>query len=267
MDETYAYRFGGIERLYSAEDLAWLGQAHIAVVGVGGVGAWTVEALARSGVGTLTLIDWDDICITNVNRQLHALDGTLGKAKVDVLAERVRAINPSCTCHAVRAFYTKENAEELLGQGFDCVVDAIDGVSAKCHLIASCRQRRIRIVTVGGAGGRIDPTRIETADLRRAYKDPLLAYVRKKLRQKYEFPRDTRKRFRVDCVFSPEEIRLPPACEPSENMRLDCASGYGAATFVTGTFGFVAAARALERVLTRKRATSERQLAAEENLS
>lgn len=248
MNKLYSYRFGGIDRLYPQQSVEVLQRAHVAVVGVGGVGSWSVEALARSGIGSLTLIDWDDICITNVNRQLHALDGTIGKAKVEILAERVRLINPDCECRAVRAFYSEDNADELLTDDLDCVVDAIDGVSAKCHLIANCRRRGIRIVTVGGAGGRVDPTRIEVVDLSKAYKDPLLAYVRKKLRREYGFPRDLSKRFRVDCVFSPEEIRYPAACKAGENMRLDCASGYGAATFVTGAFGFAAAARAVERI-------------------
>jgi tRNA A37 threonylcarbamoyladenosine dehydratase len=247
-DANYQSRFGGMQRLYGRLAQDRLRRAHVCVVGVGGVGSWAVEALARSGIGCLTLVDLDDVCISNVNRQLPALTGSFGKPKVDVLAERVALIHPGCRVQPVRELFTPSNADRLLDLGFDFLFDAIDGVSHKCHLIAGCMKRRVRVLTAGSAGGRRDPTRIEIVDLNRASHDRLLAQVRKKLRGDHGFTRWEGKRFGVDCVLSREEVVYPQSdgtvCgkrEPGSDRRLDCQSGYGTASFVTGAFGFAAA--------------------------
>lgn len=256
-DDAFDLRFGGIRRLLGTAGVDVLRRSHVCVIGIGGVGSWVVEALARSALGALTVIDWDDVCITNVNRQLHALDGDIGRPKVAVMAERVAKINPDCRFHVRHEFFTEANAGAVLDQGFDYVVDAVDGVSAKCLLIRLCRRHKLPVLTIGGAGGRLDPTRIRVEDLSRSYKDPLLARVRKELRVKHGFPRG-RERFKVDCVYSPEEILYPQAdgtvCRQKHidgKMKLDCRSGYGTASFVTGAFGFAAAARVVQRLIER----------------
>jgi tRNA A37 threonylcarbamoyladenosine dehydratase len=252
--DQFDLRFGGIRRLYSREGMERLRRAHVCVVGVGGVGSWAVEALARSGVGRLTMVDLDDVCVSNVNRQIHALDGELKKTKVAVMAQRARAINPDIEVHPIEAFLTRGNADALLKPDFDHVFDAIDSPREKCLMIAACCARGIPIITAGGAGGRRDPTRIRVDDLARSEGDRLLQSVRKTLRAAHGFPRGTR-RFGVDCVFSSEPPLFPrkdgTVCNTKEvdaDLRLDCRSGFGTATFVTGTFGFAAAARIVERL-------------------
>ncbi len=248
------YRFGGIQRLFGAKAVERIRQAQVCVVGLGGVGSWTVEALARSGIGQLTLVDLDEVCISNVNRQSHALEGDFGKPKADVLARRVRLINPECVAHPIQAFFTARTAETILATRFDFLVDAIDSPSQKCLIIARCRERGIPVVTAGGAGGRRDPTRIRVADLACSSHDALLQEVRRGLRRNHAFPGGEQP-FGVDAVFSMEPPIYPAAdgevCarrEPKADLRLDCGSGYGTATFVTGTFGFTAAAVVVRRL-------------------
>ena len=246
-------RFGGIRRLFGNAGEDRLHKSHVCVVGIGGVGSWAVEALARSGVGTLTLVDLDDVCISNVNRQLHAVTGEFGKPKVEVMAARVKLINPDCHIHAAQKFFSIGTAEEILATKFDCVLDAIDDTVMKALLIARCCEKKNPIVTTGGAGGRRDPTAIRVDDLARTTHDGLLANVRKLLRAEHNFPRDPKKKFGVPCVFSTEP-QVFPACdgtvcdapEPGARLRLDCRSGFGTATFVTGAFGFAAAAEAVK---------------------
>ena len=254
--KNYEARFGGIKRLYGVTGQERLRHAHVCVIGIGGVGSWVVEALARTGVGELTLIDLDDVCISNVNRQLHAVTGEFGKPKIEVMAARVHLIQPDCKVHALHSLFTKTNAEEILATKFTGIVDAIDSPSLKALLIAKCRERKIPIVTTGGAGGRRDPTAVRVDDLARANYDRLLSYVRSILRQKHGFSRFPEKKFKVDCVFSPE-LRVYPAkdgsiCERPESvtdLRLDCRSGFGTASFVTGAFGFAAAAQMVKRIV------------------
>ena len=249
-------RFGGIRRLYGARAVERFRTAHVVVVGVGGVGSWAVEALARSGIGKLTLIDLDDVCVSNVNRQLHALDGTIGRPKVEVLAERCRAIQPGIQVVADAAFVTPTNLAERIPQDADHLVDAIDSVLAKAALIAWCKRRKLPITVTGAAGGQTDPTRIRIADLSRTEHDPLLAKVRARLRRDFGFSRNPKRRFSVECVYSDEQLVYPGSdgevCfqKPGtgEAMRLDCASGFGAATFLTGSFGFAAVSRVLARL-------------------
>jgi tRNA A37 threonylcarbamoyladenosine dehydratase len=252
--DPYERRFGGLGRLFGAAGLERLRRAHVCVVGLGGVGSWAVESLARSGIGELTLVDLDDVCISNVNRQIHALDGELGKPKVEVMARRAQAINPECRLHPVHSFFTRSNAEEILAARFDAVLDAIDAPSLKCLLIALCHQRGIPVVAVGGAGGRRDPTAIEVADLAFTSHDRLLQQVRRYLRRKHGFPRGDGP-FGIECILSREQPVFPAgegficAERPaSPDLRLDCASGFGTASFVTGAFGLAAAARIVHRI-------------------
>jgi tRNA A37 threonylcarbamoyladenosine dehydratase len=246
-------RFGGIQRLYGREGLARLKAAHVAVVGVGGVGSWTVEALARSGVGQLTLIDADEVCVSNVNRQLPALDGLIGFAKVEALAGRMRAINPEITIHARQDFFTSETADAFLSAKFDYVVDAIDSLANKVLLIAECRKRALPLIASGGAGGRRDATAVRVGDLAQASHDPLLQKVRKKLRAEFGFPTDAKLPFGIPAVYSPELPIAPEACDVEEKgLRMDCNSGYGAVTFVTGVFGFAAAGWVVNQIAARR---------------
>jgi tRNA A37 threonylcarbamoyladenosine dehydratase len=291
----YERRFGGIGRLFGKEGLERSRRAHVCVIGLGGVGSWAVEALARSGIGALTLVDLDDVCISNVNRQLHALDGELGKPKVEVLARRVRAINPDCVVHPVQAFFLKSNACEILhgatgvrpspgaatsaslgvrkpsivpegsepaapGDGrtpsrYDYVLDAIDSPARKCLLIALCREMGIPVITTGASAGRRDPTAVQVMDLAFSSHDRLLQEVRKKLRTRHGFPRGEQP-FGVDCVVSREPVVYPNkdgsvggerATAP--DLRLDCDTGFGTASFVTGAFGLVAASRIVQHLV------------------
>lgn len=251
----YSARFGGVARLYGPDGLDRLRAAHVCVVGVGGVGSWTVEALARSGVGTLTLIDLDEVCVSNINRQLPALTKTVGSAKVRVLAARVGEINPECTVHAVEEFFTAESADHLLEPRYSYVVDAIDSLKNKALLIARCRSREIPVITIGGAGGRRDPTAIKIADLALATHDRLLKSTRKLLRSEFGFTAGEQGRFGVTSVFSGEAPVFPQAdgsvCAQrveADDLRLNCNNGFGSATFVTGGFGFAAAAEVVREI-------------------
>jgi len=240
-------RFGGLARLFSPEGLARLRASHVCVIGIGGVGSWSVEALARSGIGELTLIDLDEICVSNVNRQIHTLDGEIGKSKVEVMARRVQAINPDCTIHVRSEFFTDANAAEILAAPFSYVLDAIDSSSKKAFMIAECGERGIPIITTGAAGGRRDPTQIRVADLTQSSQDRLLRETRTKLRTHHNFPRGEEP-FGVPCVYSTEPVAKPSADEiacaaidSTAARRIDCNTGYGTAGFVTGAFGLVAA--------------------------
>jgi len=239
MMSDFDSRFGGIQRLYSADGLERLRRARVCVVGVGGVGSWAAEALARSAVGHITLVDLDDICVSNINRQSHALEEVVGQPKVTVMAARLAAINPSCNVRPVPEFFNEASAADILETPFDWVLDAIDQVPNKCLLIARCRQKEIPIISSGAAGGRRNPLNIELGDLSQVSGDALLQQVRKRLRQEHGFARDPKTLLNVPCVFSREAPVYPPDCEGGG--RLNCDSGYGAASFVTGAFGFAAA--------------------------
>jgi len=256
-------RFGGIRRLYGSRAVEQLRHSHVCVIGLGGVGSWAAEALARTAVGHITLIDLDDICITNTNRQLHALTDTIGCSKVAVMAERIARINPACQCQVIEDFITEENIPALITREFDYVLDAIDSFRIKAALIAHCKRNKIKIITTGGAGGQMDPTQVQITDLTKTWHDPLARKVRNQLRDRHGFNK-TGKKFAVDCVFSTEQAVYPQAdgtvCQTKPvgegSMKMDCASGFGAATAVTATFGFAAAARVIEK-LTRAPATSQ----------
>ncbi len=255
MDDDYLQRFGGMGRLYGKQGLERLRRAHVAVIGVGGVGSWTVEALVRSGIGAVTLIDLDDVCITNTNRQLPALQNTLGRPKVEVLAERARLIHPGCELHPVAEFLTAASAPRLLAGAFSFVVDAVDRAATKALIIAHCRNQETPVLTVGGAGGRRDASAVRCADLARSGGDSLLRLVRRELRRSHGFPAGDAGPLGVPCIYSAEPQVFPwndgicrAAPEPGGSLKMDCAGGFGAATFVTGVFGFAAAGEVVRRL-------------------
>lgn len=254
---TTDLRFGGTERLYGKEQIHRLASSHICIVGIGGVGSWIAEGLVRSAVGSITLIDLDDICVTNTNRQIHALNSTVGQSKIDVMAARLREINPNCEVISVLDFVTAKNVTEHLSTSYDYVVDATDSIHAKAAMIAHCKRQKIPIITVGGAGGQTDPTQIKVADLTKTIQDPLAAKLRNVLRRDYNFSTNTKRRFAIDCVFSTEQLKYPQADGSVStkkrlldgSVKLDCNNGFGASVMVTATFGFVAAARVIDKLL------------------
>jgi tRNA A37 threonylcarbamoyladenosine dehydratase len=219
------------------------------VVGIGGVGSWAVEALARSGIGKLTLIDLDNIAESNTNRQIHALGDEYGKAKVLAMADRIHAINPECEVRMIEEHVDTENLPDLLGQGYDAVLDAIDQTRIKAAMIAWCKAQGVYMVSTGAAGGQTDPSRIRVADLAQTIQDPLASRVRSLLRKEHGFPRDAKKRFGVEFVFSDEPLKYPQqACDSEDGIAapegLNC-TGFGSSVCVTAVFGFVAASRVL----------------------
>ena len=246
---TFEQRFGGIGRLYGIQELERLRQAHICVIGIGGVGSWAVEALARSGIGKLTLIDMDDICVTNINRQIHALTGNIGQLKTEVMQQRVKLINPECQVNVIDDFLNLENLADYL-YGYDYIIDAIDNVKVKAAMIAFCKRHKLKIITTGGAGGQTDPSQIQITDLSRTIQDPLASKVRSLLRKEYRFSNNPKRKFGVDCVFSTQPLIFPKSnahCQVSATMN--CANGFGATTVVTATFAFFAVARVIEKLL------------------
>ena len=256
---TEKQRFGGIARLYGDDNLAKLKQAHFCVIGIGGVGSWCAEALARSGVGNITLIDLDDVCTTNINRQIHALTQTVGESKVDVMQDRIAAISPTCKVTCIEDFVTQDTVDDYLSDNFDFIIDAIDSIKAKASIIAWCKRNKVSMITVGGAGGQIDPRKITSGDLAKTTQDPLSAKLRSELRRYYHFSKNPKRRFGIECVYSTEQLRYPQPdgtvgfnkSKMNGSTRLDCASGFGASTMVTASFGMVAASRAVTRFLDR----------------
>jgi len=253
-------RFGGIGRLYGLAAWERIRAASVMVIGIGGVGSWTVEALARTGVGRLVLVDFDEVCVTNVNRQLHALDGNIGRSKTGVMAERTAAIAPHCAVTAVERFFTSASADEILGLGCDVVVDAIDTVRDKGLLLHECHRRGQPVITCGGAGGKSDPTKIRVADLAHTTHDALLKQVRKVLRRDYGWAGGEvdghGHPFGIPAVFAAEHSVYPQSdgtvcaeVEPGSQLRLNCDAGLGTVTHMTGTFGFVAASEAIRRIV------------------
>lgn len=254
-----AERFSGIDRLYGRGAVEALARCRVVVVGLGGVGSWIAEALARSAVGALELVDADDLCLSNTNRQLPALDGQYGRNKAEAMAERCRAINPTVQVRPVQAFLTASNLEELLGGRPDLVVDACDSFRTKVEAIAWCRRRKQPVLTIGSAGGRTDPTLVRVRDLSRTEHDAMLALVRKKLRGEFNFPKNPQRYFGVPAVYSLENVKYPqpdgsvcglrPQLGADAALKLDCGTGLGAATHITGTFAFAAVGKALEMLL------------------
>lgn len=239
-------RFSGVRRLYGDAAAAAFGASRVTVIGIGGVGTWVVEALARTGIGHLTLIDLDMVAESNTNRQLHALGDAFGRPKVDVMAERVRAINPECEVVSIEEFVTAENITQLLPTSEHFIVDAIDQTRVKVAIAAHCKESATSLVMAGAAGGRCDPTRIRVDDLAFTQGDSLLSRVRQQLRQQHGFSRNLKQRFGIQAVFSNEPMRgAPPVC--AESGGLSCA-GYGSAAAVTGAFGLAAAAAVINQL-------------------
>lgn len=248
-------RFGGIARLYGKAGLEKLRAAHVGVIGIGGVGTWAAEALARSGIAAITLVDLDEVCVTNINRQLHALTETVGRSKVEAMAERIRAINPECRVMAEQKFFNEQTAEELLAPKYNFVVDAIDDVTNKVLLLVCCREKNLPAIACGGAGGRRELTSVRVGDLSKASHDKLLSEVRRRLRQEHGFPAG-QSAMDLPCVYSVERAVFPQAdgsvcemrSEAEDGAKLNCNGGLGSATFVTGAFGFAAAGFAVRKI-------------------
>ncbi|HID48250.1 MAG TPA: tRNA cyclic N6-threonylcarbamoyladenosine(37) synthase TcdA [Chromatiales bacterium] len=256
----YHHRFEGLERLYGREAYGMLRQLHMAVIGIGGVGSWAAEALARSGIGALTLVDYDEVAAGNVNRQIHALSDTLGQKKIKVMAERIRLINPDCEIRLVDDFLNMDNLEEILGRGYACVIDAIDSIKFKAAMIHYCRRNKIPVIATGGAGGLTDPAMIQVADLSRTHHDPLASRVRARLRERYGYSRNPKRPFGVECVFSSQQPVYPKPdgsvshAKPGiHGVSLDCRFGYGTSVCVTASFGLLAASRAIHKILKKRR--------------
>jgi tRNA A37 threonylcarbamoyladenosine dehydratase len=240
-------RFGGLERLYGVAGAAAIRAAHVAVVGVGGVGSWAAEALARSGVGTITLIDLDHVAESNINRQIHALSDTVGQAKVQAMRDRIAQIHPHCTVHGIEDFVEADNWPQLLPAGVDAVIDACDAVRAKQAMAAWALRTRSRFISVGAAGGKRWAHAVDIDDLARTTHDPLLAQLRHRLRKEHGAPA-AGKKIGIACVFSRESVQQPDAsCEVAGDGTLNC-HGYGSVVSVTATFGQCAAGWILDRV-------------------
>lgn len=253
-------KFGSLSRVYGQEMVQFLTGLHICVVGIGGVGSWAVEALARSGVGKITLVDGDTISKGNTNRQIHTLESTIGQPKVEVMKQRILDINPECKVQIIQQFIDGDNLRDILERGYDCVIDAIDAYKSKASIIYCCKRNKIPVVTTGGAGGLLDPTQIQVSDLSSTWNDPLAAKVRSWLRYKYGFTSNKKYSFGVPCIYSIEQQRYPEKggkvgyCKPGvSGLSLDCAFGYGSSVAVTASFGFAAAAKAIEYVARKMR--------------
>ncbi|GAB6196303.1 tRNA threonylcarbamoyladenosine dehydratase [Lysobacter xanthus] len=259
LDSAWTERFAGIDRLYGAGSIARLSTCRVAIVGLGGVGSWVAEALARSAVGGLRLIDADDLCVSNTNRQLPAIEGAYGDPKVAAMAERCRRISPLIDIEAVQAFVTPSNLEQQLEGPIDLVVDACDSLQTKVEMIAWCRRRKLPLVVSGSAGGRTDATLVRVRDLSRTEQDAMLALIRKRLRAGFGFPRNADRYFGVPAIYSLENVKYPqadgsvcgvrPAADGEGSLKLDCGGGLGAATHVTGAFAFAIAGKAIEMLL------------------
>jgi tRNA A37 threonylcarbamoyladenosine dehydratase len=252
--DDFDSRFGGIVRVYGIKGMVKIRQAKILVIGIGGVGSWVAEALARTGIGHMTMVDLDDVCVTNINRQVHALNGTVGKFKVDVMKERIELINPFCEVDTKQCFFSPKNLGIIFDKHYDFVVDACDDFTNKCHLIDYCRQNKIPLVVMGGAGGKTDPSQIKITDMATSANDRLLARLRKKLRQDFSFPGETEGDFGVWAVWSHERAvyPTPDGCvthkPPGMAKNMDCSEGFGSVSFVTGAFAFAATSLVIREI-------------------
>lgn len=252
-------RFDGIARLYGQNAFDIIKNAHICIIGIGGVGSWAAESLARSGVGEITLIDHDDIAASNINRQIHSLSDTINQSKVEAMAQRIKQINPDCKLNVIDDFISEKNCQKYLHAGYDFVIDAIDSVKFKCAIIYYCKRNKIPIITTGGAGGLTNPMLITVSDLAKTWNDPLAAKVRSQLRSQYNYSKNPKRSFGIKCVYSTQQQQYAKADGSVEyakprikGVHLDCDYGFGSATQVTATFGFVAAAKVIEYLLKKK---------------
>lgn len=255
-----ARRFSGMERLYGMGPAQAVRASHIAVVGIGGVGSWVAEALARSGVGRLTLIDLDHVAESNINRQVHALSTTVGMAKIIAMQERIALINPACTVVCVDAFVEPDNWPAVLPHGVDAVVDACDQIKAKTAMADWARRSKAVFVSVGAAGGKRHAHKVDIADLSETTHDPLLAQMRYRLRKAHNAPKDG-KRIGVTCVFSREAVKPADAsCQIEQgDNSLNC-HGYGSAVSVTASFGMCAAGWIIDKISETSQSAIEKRL-------
>ncbi|VFP83906.1 tRNA threonylcarbamoyladenosine dehydratase [Candidatus Erwinia haradaeae] len=257
LSAKWRQRFSGISRIYGQLALSLFAQKHICIVGIGGVGSWAAEALTRSGIGILTLIDMDDICITNTNRQIHATKTSIGQPKNTIMAARMREINPECYVHCIDDFLTLQNINTLLNHKFTYIIDAIDNVTVKAALVSWCYYNHIPLITIGGAAGKIDPMQIQVSDLSKAVHDPLSTALRRRLRDNFQIIKNKNGELNIDCVFSAETTLYPQTdgsvCRSRHKAHtlehLDCDKGLGSVTMVTATFGFIAASHVLQEIL------------------
>lgn len=252
-------RFAGMARLLGVEPAHRVRFSHVAVIGIGGVGSWSAEALARSGVGALTLIDMDHVSESNINRQLHALTSTLGKAKIEAMRERILEINPECNVHIVDDFVTAENWPLVLGGSVDAVIDACDQVKAKVAMAAWARRMKVPFISVGAAGGKRLAHLVDISDLSQSTHDPLLAQMRYRLRREHGAPKDG-KTMQVSCVYSKETVKGPDAsCAVEGDGSLNC-HGYGSMVSVTATFGMCAAGWVIDKLSAAEHLVSKKTL-------
>ena len=243
-DDEYERRFAGVEKIYGDEAFRQYEHSHVMVIGIGGVGSWAVEALARTGVGELTLIDMDVVAASNINRQLPAMSSTLGMDKIEVMAERCRSINPRIKINLIDDYLTPENVKELLAEAPDLILDCIDDVKAKLALMLHCRFNKIPLIVSGGAGGKLDPLKIRVADLSKTEQDPMLAKLRTQLRSK-GICKKPKEKFGITCVYS---IDNPfSSAEVCASAGLRCG-GYGSAVVVTSSFAMIAVAEGLKKL-------------------
>ena len=254
-NEQYERRFKGTQTLYGESAVDTFAAAHVYVIGVGGVGSWAAEALARTAIGTITLIDLDILVASNVNRQLPALDSTFGESKIAAMATRIREINPKVTLHLIDDFLTPENVAALLPSRAQAkaaaqnnpivILDCVDDMNAKLAIALHCRFNKLKLVCAGGAGGKIDPSRIKVSDLRDSYQDPLLAKLRNKLRHEKGINSALKEKFGIKCVYSTEPPRVDKSCQTS---GLQCG-GYGSAVVVTSVVAMLMVSEALQLLL------------------
>ncbi len=250
----HSRRFGGIKRLYGQITFEKFCHAHICVVGIGGVGSWAAEALARSAIGEITIIDLDNVAESNVNRQSHAYTGEFGKPKVAAMAEHIYKINPQCQVNEIEDFVATDNVRELMSKDFNYVIDCADNHRVKAAMVAHCRRNKIKIITVGSAGGQTDPTQIHVCDLINTAQDALLAKMRKLLRQQYGFTHTPKHRFNIPAVYSSEQLSYPSGeggvtfQKPETAKDLSCAGGIGSVMTVTASFGLVAVSHVLKKL-------------------
>lgn len=248
-------RFSGISRIYGAQALSLFNRSHICIVGIGGVGSWVAETLARTGFGEFTLIDLDEVAATNINRQIHALSSSIGQSKVKIMQQRILDINPEAKVHTLEDFVGYENLELLMSETYDYVVDAIDSAAIKAAIIKWCQRHKVKVITIGGAGGKINPLQIRVGDLNKTYNDPLLAKVRSQLRAYHGFSKNPKRNYSIDAVYSTEQVRYPDGnggvsfAKPGESQNLDCQSGFGSVTHMTASIANVCVAKLIERLL------------------
>ena len=247
VDASLARRFSGLDRLYGVEGAARIRRAHVAVIGIGGVGSWAAEALARSGVAQITLIDLDHVAESNINRQIHAVEGTIGQAKVVAMRNRIAEINPACVVHGIEEFVDADNWPGLMTQPVDAVIDACDQIKAKLAIAVWAKKTKVIHLAVGAAGGKRYAHKVDIDDLAHTTHDPLLAQLRYRMRKHHHAPREGKK-IGVACVFSREAVAPPdPSCQLVGDGSLNC-SGYGSVVAVTATFGQCAAGWVIDKL-------------------